>query len=41
MKSGNLIVKLCEKAINYDGNACLEFLKEVADIEEATYKCLA
>ena len=41
VKSGELIVKLCEKAINYDGNACSELLKKIADIEEEAYKSLA
>ena len=41
MKSGEFVVKLCEKALNYDGNACSEFLEKIADIEEEAYKSLA
>ena len=40
MKSGELIVKLCEKALNYDGDACSELLERIADIEEETYRSL-
>ena len=41
LRSGELIVKLCKKAVNYDGDACSEFLKEIAAIEEEAYKLLA
>jgi len=41
MQSGELIVKLCEKALNYNGTACSELLGEIADIEEEAYKSLA
>jgi len=40
VKSGELIVKLCEKALTYDGRACSEFLGEIADTEEEAYKFL-
>jgi len=40
LKSGNLIIKLCEKALTYDGKACSEFLAQIADIEEESYKLL-
>jgi len=38
VKSGELIVKLCEKALNYDGNACSELLERIAGIEEEAYQ---
>ncbi len=40
-KSGELIVKLCEKALNYDGNACSVLLERIADTEEEAYEFLA
>jgi len=40
MKSGELIVKLCEKALDYDGGACSEFLEKIADVEEEAYRSL-
>ena len=39
-KSGELIVKLCERALAYDGRGCSTFLKEMADIEEQAYTAL-
>ncbi|MFC1872565.1 DUF4872 domain-containing protein [Chloroflexota bacterium] len=39
--SGEMIVKLCEQAINYDGNACAALLEKIADTEEAAYLFLA
>lgn len=41
MKSGELIIKLCEEALNYDGNACSELLDRIAGIEEEAYRYLA
>lgn len=40
-RSGELIVGLCKKALNYDGKACSELLERIADIEEEAYKLLA
>jgi hypothetical protein len=39
-KSGELIIKLCKKALDYDGNACSELLSRIADIEEEAYRYL-
>jgi hypothetical protein len=39
-KSGDLIVKLCGRALEYDGRGCSAFLKEIADIEEEAYTAL-
>jgi hypothetical protein len=39
-KSGELIIKLCEKALNYDGNACSELLDRIAGVEEEAYRYL-
>ena len=39
-KSGELIVKLCERALGYDGHGCATFLKEIADTEEEAYTAL-
>jgi hypothetical protein len=39
-KSGELIVKLCERALQYDGRGCSAFLREIADIEEEGYTTL-
>lgn len=39
-KSGELIVKLCERALDYDGRGCSAFLKEIVDIEEEAYTAL-
>jgi hypothetical protein len=36
-KSGELIVKLCGRALEYDGGGCSTLLKEIADIEEEAY----
>jgi len=41
IKSGDLIVRLSEKAANYDGNACSELLERIADTEEKAYEFLA
>jgi hypothetical protein len=40
VESGKLIIKLCEKALAYDGNGASEFLDQVADMEEKAYKLL-
>ena len=40
-KSGELIVKVCEKALICDGNACSELLERIAGIEEEAYEFLA
>jgi hypothetical protein len=40
LKSGELIIKLCEKALTYDGKGCSEFLEKIANIEEEAYKRL-
>ncbi len=34
-------MKLCEKALNYDGSVCSELLERTADIEEEAYELLA
>ena len=39
-KSGDLIVKLCGRALEYDGRGCSAFLKEIADTEEEAYTAL-
>ena len=39
-KSGDLIVKLCERALEYDGRSCSAFLEEISDIEEEAYTAL-
>jgi hypothetical protein len=39
-KSGELIVNLCEQALEYDGRGCSAFLKEIADTEEEAYTVL-
>jgi hypothetical protein len=39
-RSGELITKLCERALEYDGRGCSTFLKEIADIEEEAYTVL-
>lgn len=39
-KSGELIVKLCERALEYDGGGCSAFLKEIANTEEEAYTAL-
>lgn len=39
-KSAELIVKLCERALEYDGRGCSAILGEIADIEEEAYKPL-
>ena len=39
-ESGELIIKLCGKALSYDGKACSELLGEIADNEEKGYKLL-
>ncbi|MFB0556548.1 MAG: BtrH N-terminal domain-containing protein [Dehalococcoidia bacterium] len=40
LKSGELIIKLCNKALTYDGGSCSEFLGKIADIEEEAYEFL-
>jgi len=39
-KSGELIIELCEKALNSDGGACSELLERIAAIEEEAYRSL-
>jgi hypothetical protein len=39
-KSGELILKLCERALEYDGGGCSGFLEEIADTEEKAYTSL-
>ena len=39
-KSGELIVKLCQRALEYDGRGCPTFLRMIADIEEEAYTTL-
>lgn len=39
-KSGELTVKLCERALEYDGRSCSAFLQEIADTEEEAYRSL-
>jgi len=39
-KSGELIIKLCEKALDYEGSACSELLDRIAVIEEEAYRYL-
>jgi hypothetical protein len=39
-RSGELIVRLCERALEYDGRGCSAFLKEIADTEEEAYRAL-
>jgi hypothetical protein len=39
-KSGELIVKLCGRALEYDGHGCSAFLKKIADTEEEAYTAL-
>jgi len=39
-KSGELIVKLCKRALEYDGRGCSVFLNEIADTEEKAYTAL-
>jgi hypothetical protein len=36
-ESGELIVKLCERGLQYDGHGCSVLLNEIADIEEKAY----
>jgi len=36
-ESGELIVKLCERGLQYDGHGCSLLLNEIADIEEKAY----
>ncbi len=40
VKSGELIINLCGKALTYDGKACSELLEKIANIEEEAYKFL-
>ena len=39
-KSGELILKLCERALEHDGGGCSGLLNEIADIEEKAYTSL-
>jgi hypothetical protein len=39
-ESGELIVKLCERALQYDGHGCSLLLNEIADVEEEAYTAL-
>lgn len=36
-ESGKLIIKLCEKAVNFDSGGCSKLLDRIADIEEEAY----
>ncbi len=38
--SGELVVKLCERALQYDGRGCSAFLGEIANIEEEAHRLL-
>jgi len=40
-KSGQLIVELCEQALEYDGRGCSIILDRIADTEEAAYMALS
>ncbi len=40
LKSGKLIVKLCEKTLDYDGNGCSELLEQIANSEQEAYNIL-
>ncbi len=40
VKSGEQIIRLCGKALSYNGKACSEFLVRIADIEEDAYQLL-
>lgn len=39
-KSGELIIRLCEKAVTYDGKACSWLLTQIADTEQEAYELL-
>jgi hypothetical protein len=39
-RSGELIVKLCEQALEYNARSCSAFLKQIADTEEEAYMSL-
>jgi Butirosin biosynthesis protein H, N-terminal/Domain of unknown function (DUF4872) len=39
-KSGELIVKLCQRALHYDGRGCSVLLNEIADVEQEAYTTL-
>jgi hypothetical protein len=39
-KSGELIVKLCQRALEYDGRGCSVIIGEIADTEEEAYTAL-
>ena len=41
VKSGELIIRLCGKALDYDVKACYELLVQIADTEEEAYKLLS
>jgi hypothetical protein len=40
MKSGELIIILCKKALDYEGSACSELLDRIASVEEEAYRYL-
>ncbi|MFC1992616.1 BtrH N-terminal domain-containing protein [Chloroflexota bacterium] len=40
MRSGELIIKLCEKALTYHGRDCSEIMERIADTEEEAYRLL-
>ncbi|MDD5288876.1 MAG: BtrH N-terminal domain-containing protein [Dehalococcoidales bacterium] len=40
-KSGELIIRLCGKALNFDGDACSELLERIAVIEKEAYRYLS
>ncbi len=39
-ESGGLIVKLCERAVQYDSGGCSVLLNQIADVEEEAYTAL-
>ena len=39
-KSGELILKLCERALEYDNRGCSALVEEIADTEEEAYMAL-
>ena len=41
IKSGELIIELCRKAMTYDSSACSELLDTISGIEEESYRYLS
>jgi len=39
-ESGQLIIKLCDQALAHHGDGCADYLRQIADIEEAAYQSL-